>query len=199
MEIVHAHPRPGERVRDVTRVRSTVITSGIENLRASGLYERWARAVAPGIRDELTTAIAGTWIPIDVALEYYRGCDALGLTHEEGVAIGRRFAARTSDTLLHAVKRVAATVGVTPWTYATHFDRFWTRVMDGGGFRIVKVGPKDSSIEILGAPMAASPYFRAAFCGVHLAVLEVVTQAVTIRVTNVARTKDAFTVRTSWV
>src|SRR5438309_95354 len=118
MEVIHSHPPPGERLRPVERVRSTLITAGIANLRALGFLDEWSRGVDAEARDELLTSIAGTWLPVELAFKYYRGCDALNLTHEQGVSIGRSFAARVSGTVLHAVKHVASGIGVTPWTYA---------------------------------------------------------------------------------
>jgi hypothetical protein len=183
----------------VERVRSTLITSGIANLRVMGRLDAWSSTMNPEIREELVTTVAGTWLPVAVALEYYRGCDRLGLSHDDIVASGRQVAAGMKENAFLAIKRMATGAGVTPWTIATHFERLWVRVFDGGGFRITKVGPKDASIEIRMTPMAEVPYFRSAFCGFILTAMSLVAQTCTVRVATVARSGDGFTARLAWV
>jgi hypothetical protein len=199
MEVIVSHPAAGAPVRPVERVRSTLVTSGIAHLRATGRLDAWSSTMDPAIRDELVTSVAGTWLPTALALEYYRGCDRLGLSHDEVVAIGRRVSAGMKENSFLAIKRLATGVGVTPWTIATHFERLWVRVFDGGGFKITKIGPKDAFIDISQTPMGGVPYFRSAFCGFILTAISLVARAATARVTAVARSGDGFTVRIAWV
>jgi hypothetical protein len=199
MEVLVIYPPGGASLREVERVRSTLVTSGIANLRAMGRFDAWSRTMASAIRDDLVTSVAGTWFPAALALEYYRGCDRLGLSHDEVVATGRRVATGMKGNTFLAIKRLSTGAGVTPWTIMPHFERLWVRVFDGGGFRITKVGPKDATMEVLRTRMAEVPYFRAAFCGFNVAWMSLVARASTARVTAVARAGDGFTMRLAWV
>jgi hypothetical protein len=196
-EVIIEHPPRQSQLRPVTRVRSTIVTSALSALKERGHYERWLSLVDPKSRELLVTAVAGAWLPLDLLLDHYAACDALGLSHDECVTLGSSVGARMHGSVLHAVRSLAATAGVTPWTAAARYDAFWMRLFDGGGFRITKVGPKDGLNEYFQVPLARFAYFRSAFCGVSLVGTSLFTTKAYVRVVSVS--KDAFTIRTSWV
>jgi hypothetical protein len=178
-------------------VRSTVITSAIAALRERGHFDRYSAALDVASRETLLTTVAGTWLPIELIIAHYTACESLGLSHDECFAIGGAVGARMHDSVLHLVRGLATGAGVTPWAAAARYDSFWTRLFDGGGFRVVKIGPKDSLTEFVQIPVARFAYFRAAFCGVSLVGISLFTQKAYVRVT--AFGPDSFTVRSSWV
>jgi hypothetical protein len=178
-------------------VRSTVVTSGLAALRERGHLDAWAAALDPKTRDLLLTTIAGVWLPIDLVMTHYAACESLRLSHDECFAIGGAVGVRMHENVLHLVRHLATGVGVTPWIAAARYGSFWTRLFDGGGFRTVKVGPKDGITEFFQIPMAQFAYFRSAFCGVSLVGISLFTTKAYVRV--VATSKDGFSVRSSWV
>jgi hypothetical protein len=198
-EIVNEYPPPGQVIRPAASVRSTILTSSIVALRARGHFDGWSAALEPSSRDALLGLIAGTWVPLDLAMRHYDACDSLLLPHDEIVAIGQSVGTSAHQNLFHALKRIVSGAGVTPWTLAEHYERLFVRAFDGGGFRIARAGPKDSTIELRSVPMARSAYFRAAFCGVNMSALGLVTTRCYVRVSSVARSRDGFTVRVAWV
>src|SRR5580704_17776294 len=146
-EIVNEFPPAPTPPRPMVRVRSTVVTSGIAALRERGHFDAYAAALEPKTRDILVTTIAGVWLPIDLVMTHYRACESLGLSHDECFAIGSAVGSRMHDNVLHLVRPLATSAGVTPWMAAARYEAFWTRLFDGGGFRITKVGPKDGFTE----------------------------------------------------
>jgi hypothetical protein len=196
-EIILEHPPRPTPARPVTRVRSTIVTSALVALKERGHYDRYLAGLEPKSRDLLVTAVAGTWLPIDLVMDHYVACEALGLSHDECFALGSAVGARMQGTVLHAMRALATGAGVTPWTAASRYDTFWTRLFDGGGFRITRVGPKDGLNEYSQLPLARFSYFRSAFCGVSLVGISLFTTKAYIRV--VATAKDGFTIRSSWV
>ncbi len=198
-EVVKEYPPPGERLRPAENIRSTILLAAMTALRERGRFEAWSAALDPASREALTTIIAGTWVPTELAMAHYRACDSLGLAHDEVVGIGQSVGTSAHGNLFHVLKKVVTTIGATPWTLADHYERLWTRAFDGGGFRIVRTGPKDSFIEVQRIPMSTSSYFRAAFCGVNLAALNLVSAKCYVRVSSVARARDGFTIRVAWV
>ena len=196
-EIVSELPPPPSLARPITRVRSTIVTSSLAALRERGHMDAYTAALDPKSRELLLTTIAGTWLPMELAMAHYDACEKLGLPHDEVFAIGSAVGKQIHSNVLHLVRSVANGVGVTPWTAAARYDAFWTRLFDGGGFRMLKVGPKEGLTEFTQIPMAHVAYFRSAFCGVNTIGISLFTKKAYVRVVGTA--KDAFTVRWSWV
>jgi hypothetical protein len=197
-EVVATYPAAGRRPDPVRHVRSTFVTSGIAAIRQRGRFDDYAAALDDASRELLVGAVAGAWLPVDLAVAHYRACDAINLPHDEVVAIGVEVGMRAHENVLQAVKKIAAGVGVTPWALAVQYDRLWPRMFDGGGFRISRVGPKDGVIELLQCPLSESSYFRSAFCGVNLAGLHLVSTKAYVRIQS-RPAPHAFSVRISWV
>src|SRR5438105_14521143 len=100
----------------VSEVRSTLIVSAIQTLRARGLYERYMAQLPPAVRSEVQSLIAGAWLPIELALEHYRAMDRLGLDAVTVEAIGGEVGERANKSMLSIVVRLSREAGVTPWT-----------------------------------------------------------------------------------
>jgi hypothetical protein len=196
-EIVIEYPRPPAPARPLTRVRSTIVTSALSALRERGHLDRYLAALDPTNRELIVTTVAGTWLPLDLVMTHYVACESLGLSNDECFAIGSAVGSRMHESVLHLVRSLASGVGVTPWNAAARYDSFWTRLFDGGGFRLTKVGPKEGLTEFFQLPIARFAYFRSAFCGVSQVGTSLFTSKAYVRV--VATTKDGFTIRSSWV
>jgi hypothetical protein len=197
-EIVIAHPALGARTEPVTRVRSTFIAAGIAVLRARDLFGRYADALSDSDRTALVGTVAGSWVTLALAMAHYRACEALQLQHFDAMSIGVEVGGRAHESVLLGVKHLAVAVGVTPWTLIAQYDRLWARSFDGGGFRVLRAGPKDAVIEVQQNPLAASSYFRSTFCGVNLAALNLMTKKAFVRLLPPTGT-HSFAVRASWV
>jgi hypothetical protein len=196
-EIVVEYPAPPAHPRPLARVRSTIVTSALTALRERGHFERYLGAIDAKSREILLTTIAGTWLPVDLVMRHYMACESLGLPYDECFAMGNAVGARMHESVLHLVRGLASGAGVTVWTAAARYESFWTRLFDGGGFRIVKAGPKDGVMELFQLPIAQFAYFRAAFCGVSQVGISFFTTKAYVRV--IGTTKDGFSVRSSWV
>src|SRR5258706_15920689 len=96
--------------------RSAHVERGLDALRQRGLYDKWAAAAGGETRDAMATTVAGMWIPVELAMRHYRACEALGLSHDEALAIGSSVGAHIRDSMLLMIRRVANGGGVTPGT-----------------------------------------------------------------------------------
>src|ERR1700722_815109 len=161
-EIVLAFPQP---IAPMRHVRSTLVQGGLAALRGAGLYESYVAVAPVAVREEIESAVAGMWLPIQTGVDHYLACQRLGLSAESAAQIGRSTFDRTKGLLLGTAIGLAKGAGVTPWTLAPHLQRFWMRGMDGGGVQVVKVAPKEMRVEIVACPLLKSPYFRAALRG----------------------------------
>jgi hypothetical protein len=152
--------------------RSTVLLGSIASIRDLGRYDEYASLLPPSTREVLLGAVAGAWIPIDIALSHYRACEALNLAPEQQVANGRQTFDKTRGTLMGTLVRMAKAGGMTPWTVYPHFQRFWLRGYDGGGIRVTRIGPKEARLELVAFPLNDSRYYRHALRGLVMAITE---------------------------
>jgi len=194
-EIVLAFPQP---ITPMRHVRSTLVQGGLAALRGAGLYESYVAVAPPAVREEIESAVAGMWLPIQTGVDHYVACQRLGLSAESAAQIGRSTFDRTKGLLLGTAIGLARGAGVTPWTLAPHLQRFWLRGMDGGGVQVVKVGPKEMRVEIVACPLLKSAYFRAALRGLSGGLFELVSQKVYVHEIP-GGPETAISMRAQWV
>jgi len=164
-EIILPFPAPRETIAPATAYRSTWIVSSLQTLRERGHFEAYKRALTAH-HDTILTALAGSWLPIDVARAHYEACDALGLGRDEQIAMGAAVGNRAQGTLLATAVKAAKGAGITPWTIIPQFDRLYRRGANGGAAAVFKLGPKEARAEFVGCELFDVDYFRHAFCGV---------------------------------
>ena len=63
----------------VTQVRSTLIATSIQSLRTRGLLGRYTKLLQGPHKETVLTAVAGSWLPVEVAHAHYAACEALHL------------------------------------------------------------------------------------------------------------------------
>ncbi len=159
------HPFPSPMATRVTEFKSTLLVSSLQSLRERGLYDRYRAHLPPAAADSVLLAVAGLWLPIEIATTHYTAVNALGLTYSESSLAGGAVGEKIQATLLGTLVRLARTSGVTPWTVLAQFQRLFERIFQGGGTRVMKLGPKEARIDIAGLELAAMPCFRAGFQG----------------------------------
>jgi hypothetical protein len=162
-------PCAREDVPLVTQARSTILTASIAALRQRGLVERYFGALPPQHRVTMRSLVAGTWVPIDLALVHYRACEAMALSGDEIEALGLDVAGRLHSTFLGTLLRATRGLGVGPWGGLKHYDRLWNRLFVGGAAWAFKLGPNEIRVEVHGLPLCEVPYFREAFRHLQLA------------------------------
>ena len=196
-EVIIAHSKP---ISPATAVRSTLLQSSIATLKTLGHYERYLKLLSPIHRETIVETIAPTWVPVAVALAHYQACEALELTAEQRIEIGEKVGDRMQGAFMETLTRAARSMGVTPWVLLKRFDVLWGRLFQGGSFELVKVGPKDLTIEIVGAAIPRYQYVREGFCGVVRAGYKYVgVRAAYVRVAQWDPAKDKFVMRAAWV
>jgi hypothetical protein len=149
-----------------TEFRSTWLSASLRSLRERELFDSYLASIPDRHRDAVQGTVVGVWLPVEVAVAHYRACDALGLPQNEIFAIGCEVTRRVHGTLLSTAVRLVTEAGVTPWTIFAQLNRIWARIWVGGAICVLKVGPKEARLEIVGWPCSASPYTRVAMRGV---------------------------------
>ena len=92
--------------------------------------------------------------------------------------------------------RAARGAGATPWVGFGHVPRLYERLFDGGACGVVKVGPKDARMELVGNPVVRYAYFRNAMRGVWHVALELFCAKGYVN--EVGRTEISYKVKISW-
>jgi hypothetical protein len=182
----------------VRHARSTIVLGSIASLRHAGHFDRYAAALAPEHRDQLLQAVAGTWIPVEIARSHYRACEALSLSPDEEVGLGRAIFERTGETMFGTILRLAKGAGVTPWTLLSQLQRFWERGYDGGGLCVSRLGPKEARVELVQCSLAEMRYFRNAARGLLSSVVQLFCTRAYLQEIPGARQRGSFAVRAQW-
>ncbi len=195
-EIVLAFPEP---IVPTRHIRSTLLMGGLTSLQAAGFGDAYAAVSPPEVQAAIGAAVAGMWIPIDIAVAHYMACDELGLSNDSAAQLGRATFERTKGLLLGSAIGLARGIGVTPWTLMPHLQRFWLRGWDWGGVRATKRGPKEVDVDIVGCPVMRSRYYRAAQRGLLGVLFELVCEKAYVHERAFGDAPSSGGLRAQWV
>ena len=144
-------------------VRSTLIISGIQELRARGHFTRYVDVLSPEMREQILGLAAGMWVPIDLAVAHYTAIDGLGLDDSEIQSIGADVANRTWKHVHSPVVARAKRIGPRPWEALSHAHETIELNWRGSDARIFRESPNQALYEWAGQPCASIPYFVTSF------------------------------------
>jgi serine/threonine protein kinase len=192
-------PKPRHQIEDARHFRSTWITASQATLRGLGAWDRYEAAIDPQHRAALVAAVAGVWMPMDVARAHYTACDTLGFSESELVEIGRSAMRRANATTLSLVSRMAQGVGVTPWTALAQTPRFRAATLDGGFIGIAKLGPKEARVEYVGYPLAGIRYNRVTWRGIVIGTVELFCRKAYVKEMPAQCDQRTLVLKLSWV
>jgi len=168
------------------------------SVRAIGRWDDYVAAIPETQRDLIVGAVAGAWIPVELAALHYAACDSLNLGPDVIAANGRRTFDAIGGTLFGTILKMAKAAGVTPWSFVEQLPRFWARSYDGGGIEIVKLGPKEARARIVSVSLLDSAYFRHALRGLVVGCLERFCTKAYMAETHHGRPPGTVTFRMQW-
>jgi hypothetical protein len=174
-------PTPRAQLPACTSVRSTLLGSSILALKERGHFERWKSLIDPDARDPILFTPAGVWMPVAVAQAHYDACDRLHLPQDEIIGMGNAVARLTQQTVLSLALRLATQTGTTPWMALAYSPRLWSRLYQGSGVEIAKVGPKDAEFLTIGNPLGKFAYWRTGLRGILMSVVSPFATKVYVR------------------
>src|SRR4051794_1890465 len=108
-----------------TRVRSTWLRSSLAALEARGLMHRYLTLLPAEHHAAVLASVAGTWLPIEVAVQHYHACDRLGLAPLDVLAIGQEVTRRVHGMAMRTFLTLAQGLGATPWTALERMTTLW--------------------------------------------------------------------------
>ena len=196
-KLLFPHTSP---LRPVTAVRSTILQMSVQLLREHAHFARYLELVDPAYRATILESIAPAWLSLEIADAHYRACDALALSDDEKLALGKAVGDRVQATYLGTLMKTAKGSGLSPMVLFSRFDRAWPRAFQGGSLQLAQVGPKDVELEVRGAELTRYSYFRCAFVGVvRAALLLGGVRAEVVKEASFRESTDVFTIAGSWV
>jgi hypothetical protein len=163
-----------------------------------GWEARYFAELPRDLHEEMQTLTPGFWVPIDLARNHYRACDAMGLTDEEATALGEDVSLKTQLTYVGTLGRAAGGLGATPWVLFPNVHRIWGRMVEGADTGVYKVGPKEALVCLVGCELADLRYFRVGLIGYYRAIARVLSRVAYTRESNAARATGSLTFRMSW-
>jgi hypothetical protein len=185
---------------DATHCRSTLLAASTQTLKRHGYYDRYVAALAPDHLATIVSSAAGMWLPIEVGIGHYRACDALAIPADEQLVMGGEVVHALQKTFLGTVlKSASAGVGFSPLAGLEKFSTVFTRSIKGGGTRVIRLGPKDVRVEVVGFPLAEISYFRVAYRGFIQAGCEFFARRVVVAEQGGYRTGTTLAYRIAWV
>lgn len=190
---------PRDSVGVAVQVRSTLLLSSLQSLRARGLHDRYLACLAPTMRAPLAEVVAGVWMPMEVGVAHYRAIDAMALPQDAQEAMGQDVNERVQGSVLGVIARAAKNAGATPWGVIPQMPRMYDRMFQGGGgVEARRLGPKDALIEIVGLPLLDVPYLRGAFRGAFASGLAPFCQRAYVTLAPGAAATGCAAYRLSW-
>ena len=184
----------------VTQVRSTLIATSIQSLRTRGLLARYTKLLQGPHKETVLTAVAGSWLPVEVAHAHYAACEALHLDSAQQLAMGMDVGDRVNGTFLGLMVRTAKTVGVTPWIALAQSAKLHSRLFEGGGgLSIIELGPKEARVDMVGHTLCNTDYFRNGTRGVYQAATRLFCSRVYTHELSRRAILNGMSIRISWV
>src|SRR6476620_4352960 len=104
-EVIVPFRAPRDRIEPVGRVRSTLVGSSLQALRRRGLEAQYEAYLPAHCREPIFGCIAGTWLPIGLAVAHYESCEKLDLTLNERLEIGNEVAQQVQGSVLMTLAR----------------------------------------------------------------------------------------------
>jgi hypothetical protein len=181
----------------VSRVRSTLISSSVRVVTDGGRLDEYKDLLPAHRHATVFSAVAGSWLDIDVALDHYRAVDALGLETSNQLSMGETVGQTVRGYLIGTGGQVAPAEGATPWSILPHTHRTWDRLYVGGDVSIEETGPQQFVRTIYGLPLCEIPYFRHASRGIMHSVLS--QWCTRCEITELTATATMMAWRVSWL
>jgi hypothetical protein len=160
----------------VTQIKGTWLVSSIRTLRAHGYYDRYVEKLPDVARERVLQTTPQEWVPAVFLDAHYLACEALEISQTEAYALGLDAVKHSHQSVLAMTARLAQAGGVTPWSVFGQFQKMWDRIIVGGDMEILKLGPKEATIEVVGLDCLRFRYCKLGVRGVLAGLTELFCQ-----------------------
>jgi hypothetical protein len=152
----------GERI---THIRSTLISSSIQTLKALGFMERYLSVLPERYHGEVLAPRAPSWTPVDEAATHYNACEGMHLSPAELEMLSETAVTSIGNTLMATFNRNSRTIeGGSPWLSLGQAEKLFARMNLGGSIRISRRGEREALVEVRGGSLYTIPYYEMGHC-----------------------------------
>jgi hypothetical protein len=197
-EVIVPFPTPREQIPAVRRIRSGLLCSSFQAIRAQGLEAAYFEKLPRERHERIITLTAAEWIDPELAFAHYEALEALAIPPSQIEENGRTVAQQLQRGFLSVALRLAVESGVTPWSVLERFPKLWERYFDGSAIAVWKLGPKEARTQVVGFPLARIGYIRIGVGGIIRGVLELVCKRAYVLPVRAQCDATTLTYRISW-
>jgi hypothetical protein len=195
-EIVAPHTEP---TQPVSEVKNVLLQASLQQLHVTGLHQRYLAHVDPGVPEQISTILAMSWAPVELAVAHYRACDALTLGNDVLGDLGARVGERMQETLLVSSAKKVPTGVSDVWASFGALHRMWPRHYRGGSVQVAKLSEYEMELELREFVLTTFRYFRQA----QLAAIAKAFEAIgahepVVKVVQYSGARDELTLRITW-
>jgi hypothetical protein len=147
----------GERI---THIRSTLVSSSSQSLKALGFLERYLGALPKNQHDAMLSPRAPGWMTEEEAAIHYTACNDMNLSEPELELLSQTVAKAIGTTLLSTFTRSSRSLEAEPWLALAQTERLFARLNQGGAVRVIRRGPNEAVFEVRGGSLYAIPYYE---------------------------------------
>ena len=195
-EIIAPHVEP---VQPVSEVKNVLLQASLSQLHTKGLYPRYDNLVDPGIPEEISSTLAMSWVPVDLAVAHYRACENMTLGSAVLKDLGAGVGERMKGTSLVSTSKSMPTSSGDLWTSSGALLRMWARHYRGGSVQVAKLGACEMELDLRGFVLNQFRYFRHAQLEVIAAAFAAIGARETmVKIVQYSGSKDELTLRISW-
>jgi hypothetical protein len=152
----------GERI---SHVRSTLIASSIQTLRALGFMDRYLQALPKAYHDEMLAPRAPSWMPVEEASIHYSACERMPLTSDELEKLSQAVVTSVGNTLLSTFTRTNRdNEAGSPWLSLGQAPLLFSRLNRGGSICVSRRGANEALVEVRGGRLYTIPYYELGHC-----------------------------------
>ena len=187
---------PPREVEPVSAVRGTLLLIDWRWLRENRLFDAYAAAL--GRSRALLDATASEWVPFSLGIAHWEALDALELSREQQVAMGRFMGEHAHNIVLATLVRLAGKLGMSPWPALAQCHKLWIRSWRGGAMAAYRTGARSARVELFQASVVGKWSFRTGIVGTVLAGLEPFCHRASVVEDAEARTPTSIALRLTW-
>lgn len=184
----------------VTDIRGIVLQGGLTQIREQGHYDEYIARLPASHRDQILNSLASSWVSAEAYLVHLETLEALGLSDTQLARLSEPLGAGLFHNLFASMIRAARNNGGegSIWLSLRQLDRIFSRMHQGGGCKVTKVGPKDVVVDSTGLSFGHLRCYRIGHCAFIRGAFSYSTKACVCKPQHDPQ-RDRLSVLISWV
>lgn len=190
---------PRHEVPPVTKVRGQWIAASLRAIRERGLTDKYLSKLPPEHHVAIKTTPASQWLLAHVVVAHYAALDALELPAEGIQNIGSSVVIHGHGKAIEVAIKVIPLQVLNVFSVLAHANVLWDRMFEGGAPAVMRLGPKEARVDIVGLPFAHLRYPRIGIRGVLTGIMHLLVKTAYVNDVTAFSMSNTLSFRVSWV